>query len=247
MAPTLIALVGFVLSLTVSPPVKLVTLDDPMKGEPTQLSWSEDGSQFLLQTSERGDQGTWKNPRYYAVSAADGRLEALRTPPDWAAQYWTWKSNKFAPGSTTVAIDIKAEQKNITATSSPMGGGLAKGGTSGDPNGGGTTADEVASHRSQTQTVQVVTLRFRGETVGEFAGVTFIPGYSFGWSPKALGSIAYTTTAGKLAVIDADGKKQQIDSTKNVILPAWSTDGKRIAFVQKNGKKFEIYIANVTQ
>jgi Tol biopolymer transport system component len=43
------------------------------------------------------------------------------------------------------------------------------------------------------------------------------------------------------------GKKQQIDSTKDVILPAWSTDGSKIAFLQRAGKtKFDLYVVTVT-
>ena len=97
-------------------------------------------------------------------------------------------------------------------------------------------------------TVNVVTLKLMGETVGYFEGVQFIPGYTFGWAPKDVAAIAYVTPKGRLAVMDKDGGKQQLESTKNVILPAWSIDGTRIAFLQKTGKsKYELYVAPVTR
>jgi Tol biopolymer transport system component len=48
--------------------------------------------------------------------------------------------------------------------------------------------------------------------------------------------------------MDKDRNKQQVESTKNPILPAWSTDGSKIAFLQKAGKnKYELYVAAVTR
>jgi Tol biopolymer transport system component len=55
-------------------------------------------------------------------------------------------------------------------------------------------------------------------------------------------------SGGRLAVIDKDKNKQQVEGTKNVILPAWSTDGSKIAFLEKAGKnKYELYVAAVSR
>ena len=52
--------------------------------------------------------------------------------------------------------------------------------------------------------------------------------------------------AGHLALMDRQGQKQQIDGTKNVILPAWSNDGSKIAFLQKAGKnKYDLFVVTV--
>jgi Tol biopolymer transport system component len=84
-----------------------------------------------------------------------------------------------------------------------------------------------------------------GEVVGEFAGQQFLPGYTFGWSPRNQ-IMAYGNQAGRLALMDAHGDKQQMDATKNVILPAWSPDGSKIAFLQKAGKnKYEFFLVEV--
>jgi hypothetical protein len=234
------------LAVQISTPTLVTTVDSgKLKGEPTQLAWSPDGSQLFLQTNERDERQMITRPRYYVVSAADGKVTSADAPPAWAADYWTWKSNKFAPGSKTFGIDIKQGEQKLAATSTPMGGDLARGGV--DTGGSGTGAGDVAAARAQTQSQNVFTLTLKGETVGEFVGTQFLPGYTFGWSPKELGLIVYANRAGHLAVMDEEGKKQQVESTKNVLLPAWSLDGSKIVFLQKNGKnKYDLFIAAVT-
>jgi WD40 repeat protein len=230
----------------VSAPAQVGTMDaGKLKGEPTRLAWSPDGTKLFLQTSERDKLGMVTNPRFYVMSASDGKPEPVDATPAWAAEYWTWKSGQFAPGSTTYGIDVKEDYRVVTATSSPMGGALAKGGVD-TGGGGGTTADEVAIHAQQAQKQHIVTLTVKGETVGEFVGQQFLPGYTFSWSPSALGLMAYGNQAGRLTLMDRQGQKQQIDSTKNVILPAWSNDGSKIAFLQKAGKnKYDLFVVDV--
>jgi hypothetical protein len=236
-----------VLALQISAPSLVATIDTgKLKGEPTQLAWSADGTKLFLQTSERDAVGMTKNHRYFVMSAADGKPEAVKAPPDWATEYWTWKANQYAPGSSTFGIELKEDQRTVSATASPMGGDLARGGvdTSG---GGGTTASDVVGRAAQTQKQRVVTLTLKGENVGEFVGQQFLVGYTFGWSPRDR-VIAYTHSSGRLGVMDEQGNKQQVDGTKNVILPAWSPDGARIAFLQRAGKnKYELFIAGVTK
>ena len=232
----------------VSAPAPVATIDSgKLKGEPTQLGWSPDGTKLFLQTSGRDSKGMVTNPHFFVMSAAEGKPEPVDAPPGWATEYWAWKSKQFAPGSTTFGIEIKEDQRVATAVSSPMGGGLAKGGA--DTTGSaGTTADDVATHAQQAQKQRIITLTAKGETVGEFVGQQFLPGYTFAWSPAALGMMAYGNQGGRLALMDQQGQKQQIDGTKNVILPAWSSDGSKIAFLQKAGKnKYELVVVTVTR
>jgi len=241
----LITTAALAIAIQVGAPSKAATIE--LKGEPTRLSWSADGSQLAIQTSERDDKGMTKNPRHYLVAASDGKLSSTQASPEWADTYWAWKSNKYTPWSPSVGIEPKSDTKTISSTSSPMGGSLAKGGTSGDPS-AGTSAEEAVSHKMNSQMLNVVTLTLMGETVGYFEGVQFIPGYTFGWAPKDLAAVAYVNSSGRLAVMDKDRNKQELDSTKGVILPAWSVDGTKIAFLQKAGKnKYELYVAPVTK
>ena len=216
-----------------------------LKGEPIQLAWSPDGTKLFLQTAGRDKAGMVVNPRSYVMSAADGKPEAIDAPPAWAAEYWAWKSGQASPASSTFRIDFKDEYKTVTSVSAPRGGDLAKGGvdTSGT---GGTTANDIAMQAQQSQKVHVVVYTLKGETIGEFVGQQALHGYTFGWSPAAQGLMAYGNPAGRLALMDRQGQKQEIDGTKSVILPAWSNDGSKIAFLQKNGKnKYDLFVVTV--
>jgi hypothetical protein len=240
----MVAFVVFALQL--SAPALVSTLDSgKLKGEPTQLAWSTDGDKLFLQTSERDAKGMVGNHRYFVMSAAQGKPESVDAAPEWAAEYWTWKSNKFAPGSTSMGIEVKQDERKTTATSSPMGGDLARGGSDGGS--GGTTAGDVVSRAQQVQAQHVFSLTLRGENVGEVVNQQFLPGYTFGWSPRER-MIAYTNASGRLAVMQENGDKQQVEATRNVILPAWSPDGSKIAFLQKAGKnKYELYVVTVAK
>jgi WD40-like Beta Propeller Repeat len=216
-----------------------------LKGEPIKLAWSPDGTTLFLETAGRDKVGMAINPRSYLMSAADGKPEAIDTPPAWVAEYWAWKSGQASPASSAFRIDFKEEYKTVSSVSAPRGGDLAKGGvdTSGT---GGTTANDVAMQAQQSQKVHVVVYTLKGETIGEFVGQQALHGYTFGWSPAAQGLMAYGNQAGRLALMDRQGQKQEIDGTKSVILPAWSSDGSKIAFLQKNGKnKYDLFVVTV--
>ena len=187
----------------------------------------------FLQSSERDGQAMIKNPRYFVLELTGGKLESVTAPPEWATDYWRWKSDKAAPGSRAFSIDVKKEERTSTPTSAPMGGALARGGS--DLGGAaGTSADDVAMRAQQMQKQQVISLTLKSETVGEFVNQQFLPGYTFGWAPESSGPmIAYRNQAGRLSVMDEQGQKQEIAGTKDVILPAWSADGAKIAFLQK--------------
>jgi hypothetical protein len=216
-----------------------------LKGEPTQLAWSPDGTSFFLQTSERDSLGMVKSPRYFTVPAAGGKPESVKAAPDWASEYWAWKAHKSAPGAGSFQIDIVEEQKSESATSSPMGGSLARGGTA-DPS-TGTTMDDAVMRAQQTQKARVITLRLKNEVVGQFINQQFLPGYTFGWAPRGA-MIAYGNEQGHLAIMDQKGNRQEVAGTKAVLLPAWSPDGTKIAYLQRAGKnKYDLYILSIAQ
>jgi lipopolysaccharide export system protein LptC len=232
----------------VSAPAQIGTINaDKLKGEPTELAWSPDASKLFLQTSQRNGQGMITNPRYFVMAAADAKPEPVAAKPDWASDYWSWKSDKFAPGSKTWALDVKEDERTQSATAAPMGGALAKGGSAGAGS-NGTSVEEATLHASQMQRLHVFTVTLKGETVGEFVNQQFLPGYTFSWSPQPLGAIAYVNTSGRLVLMDQQGQKQQVEATKNVLLPAWSADGTQIAFLQRTGKnQYDLCVVKVTQ
>lgn len=234
--------------VAVAAPVLIGHIDTgKLKGEPTELAWAPDGSSFFLQTSERDKSAMITNPRFYLVSATDAKPQKVDAKPDWEGPYWTFKSNEYAPGADKIGIDVKEEERVASSTSSPTGGALAKGGTV--AGNGGATMEDAANAAQNMQQVHVFVLKLSGEQIGEFVNQQFLPGYTFSWSPEELGMIAYVNELGRLSIMDVRGKnKQQIEGTRNVLLPAWKADGSKIAFLQKTGRNtYDLYVADVRQ
>ena len=55
---------------------------------------------------------------------------------------------------------------------------------------------------------------------------------------RASGAIAYTDREfGRLMLLDQHKHKQTVSGVKDALLPAWSIDGTRLAWVQKGGRR----------
>ncbi len=209
-----------------------------LKGEPSRLAWAADGSQLYLQTAARDSRGLVTATHHYLVGP-DGRVtKTIDQEPAWAATYWAKKSAQSAPSLPTFRIAVEQRQDTARATGAPMGGALARGGTdtSGEHGGQGVSAGEAGAAAFQSQTVNVITLRLKGEVIGEWINQPVVPGSTFGWAP-AGGRIAFVSKSGALIVMDPEGRKDTIAGTANASLPAWSDDGGRIAFLERTGKK----------
>lgn len=231
-------------SLTVSAPATLTTLDARnMKGEPTRLAWSPDGSQLFIETHVRKG-GVLSNPRYYLFSRKDQELTSATDAPAWVSEYWSWKSYPSAPGLASFKIELNERDDRVSATASPMGGDLARGVPSG---GTGTTVTDANTAVLQSQVQHVITLRLKGEVVGQYVNAQWVPGYTFGWAPESLGPyIAYGDKDGHLALMDRDGHRRQVPGTDDVLLPAWSQEGSQIAFFRKTGKNtYDLSVVDV--
>ena len=50
-----------------------------------------------------------------------------------------------------------------------------------------------------------------------------------------MGVIAFVDSERHLKLVDRDGHTRTVPDTKDVLLPAWSPDGTRIAWLQKAG------------
>jgi hypothetical protein len=234
-------------SLTLGAPTTAAEIDgNRLKGQPSRLAWSPDGTQIYLQMLD-GEFGK-PNPKlsHHVITVANGQRKGVDIEPAWASEYWTAKSGQASPDTSAFKIELKQETRTQKAVSTPMGGALARGGGVG-ADGGATSAGDAMAAAYGQQTVPVNTMVLRGEVIGEFVNSVIVPGLTFGWGPKGSKVIAYATHKdGRVTIMDDGGKKQEIEASKDAMLPAWSQDGSKLAWLERDGKKkYELKIATV--
>ncbi|MEX2271248.1 MAG: hypothetical protein WD690_07265 [Vicinamibacterales bacterium] len=233
-------------TLTFSEPATIADIDiDSLKGQPARLAWSPDAAELYLQLLD-GDFGQASaRRRHYGFNTNSGQMQDLSSEPDWASSYWTAKSAQVSPDGPAMKIDLKSEARIQNTVSTPMGGDLARGGSS---IASGAAANDGVAAAYNRQTVPVHSMFLRGELVGEFVNSVIVPGMTFGWGPPRTKVIAYSANkSGRIVVMDDKGTRKEIARTKDAVLPAWSPDATRLAWLQKDGrKKFLLQVARVS-
>jgi hypothetical protein len=221
-------------ALTIGAPVIVGDLDmGKLKGDVRELAWAPDGKAFYLQTAD----GPSQTPkfRHYTISVETAAVTALDAQPDWAVQYWEYKSDRAAPGIGSLMIDVEQKIETIKAGTGPAG---ALDRTS-SPAGGGNImdTDNIAKGTDQYQKATVIRLKLLDETVSEFLNERPVPGMMFSWGPEKSGAIAYTDRDGRLTLFDQGKHRKHVSGAKDAVFPAWTTDGSRLAWLQKSGRK----------
>jgi len=238
--------------LAISAPAAIVEIDvGKLKGELVRLAWSPDATEIYLQTAERDSRGNVKF-RHFVMGLNSAPPKGVDQEPAWAGPYWAWKAAQAAPGLPAWKIQIEQERKRVTATSTPMAGNMARGEPSrgaarGTGGGAGVSVEEAARAAEQSQTANVFTLKLKSEVIGEFVNVPAMPGVTFGWGPANSGLIAFANREGRVVIMDDQGRKKEVPSSKSALLPGWTADGKRLAYLERTGKKkVMLRIADIT-
>lgn len=236
--------------VALSAPQSILGLDtDQLKGQVTAVAWSPDGNELYLQASTRDRRGAVTSLKHYVVSVTSKSLKGVNDQPVWASQYWAWKSAQVSPAAPAFKITVESREETKQATAAV--GDMAKGGGGGaDGRGGipGTSGEEAGAVAMQSQVVTVYALKAKGATIGEWINEPVIPGLNFGWAPAPARLLAYTKRdGGAIVVLDEQGRKQELTGPKDAILPAWSADGRRLAWLEKRDrKKFDLTIAEIS-
>jgi hypothetical protein len=224
--------------IAVSAPVLVATLSgEQVAGVPAQLAWSPDGQRLYLRLSHSD---RWANERFfhYEIVLPARQVRSLADSPGWNSAYWARKSGFSCPGAPDFRIKVDTRVERKSATGSGAGGNLGQ--NAGDPYGPGMElgpqGSAIMSSAMQSQNVTIVTWTLKGQQVGEFVNSRAPAGLTYGWAPEALRAIAYADSKQRLVLMDAAGRRREVAGARDVVLPAWSDDGARLAWVQRRGR-----------
>jgi len=232
--------------LSFAGPTAIAEIDaSRVQGDPVGLAWNTDGTIYLRVT-----QGKDKTRHYLIQTVPAVSVAQCDEVPAWAAAYWTWKSSASAPEDPTFKLDVEQRQERRNVTNVSSGSGLAGNASGLPPTGGGDRGGEsmsqsvAAAAALNSMMVSIVTMRYRGQVVGEWVGSPPQPGVRFGWAPAPMGLLAYTDAGRRLVVIDRAGKTLRVPGATDALLPAWSLDGTRLVYLQqKNAQTYVLMVA----
>lgn len=212
-----------------------------LRGTPTRLAWSPDGRQLYLRVSTF-DRWANETVSHAVVTIVTREVATVAAEPAWAARYWMWKSAPGAPARADFAVKLETREDLVRTTNVPREGNIGQ--HVADPFAG---MDEVARNAVlSSQKTRFQTLTVRGQIIDQAVNQQVMPGRRFGWAPAPLALLAFVNAKQRLALMNEIGRTREIRKTKNVLLPAWSEDGGRVAFLEKSGRdSFALRVVDV--
>ena len=217
------------LLLNLAQPVQWVRLDSgELNGRPARLAWSEDRSELYLQVVE-GDTADRLKFRHYIIERGKPP-RGIDAEPKWVAPYWKWKSAKsfFGDGSMMITVDVQKKMlDNLNGTAANKAVYL-------DPY---VSGQALLLSKQSGGTEVVNRLLLKNKVIGQFVDEQIVPGYTFSWSPEELRLIAFRSPNGRLMIMNGESETQDVTTTADVLLPAWSDDGQEIAYLERTGRK----------
>jgi len=224
--------------VTLGQPIVWAQIDiSELKGRPARLAWSEDRSVLYLQLVE-GSEISRLQWHHYLIEQGKPAKSA-GNEPRWAAEYWRWKSAKSFFGDPFMTIEVDVRQTlldNLNGTSDNKAVYLQP----------YVTGEALMRSKQSGGSQMTSTLLLKKKIIGRFVDELVVPGYTFSWSPEDLRLIAYRSPQGRLVIMNGEGETQDIAGTTDVLLPAWSDDGRVIAFLERTGRKtFSVVVVPV--
>ncbi len=207
------------------PQVSAQLTQDELRGDPQVLAWSPDGNQLYVEAGTTGHTGQVATTARWIVSLSDGRAIEVQAEPAWARTYWRWKAAQTAPWLPERRIRLEMRKEQALRQIPDRGDVL------------GAPPQYPVSLRG--------VLLLDDQIVGSAVNTLVVPGATFGWAPYAMGAIAFSDN-GRLAILDAHGHKVRVDHTRDVLVPSWSDNGRRIAWLEREGKTYVLKMVDVS-
>ena len=215
--------------LTITGPSTLRDLGGAgVRGVATRLAWSPDGEWLYLRVS-KFDRWSNETVRHVLAEVRGSRVQDLGDEPAWLPRYWNVKSALTSPVVATWRIKIDTREDQVRTTNVPREGNV---GQHGDPGAGlDETVRKAANSSQRTQFEDYV---LNGRVIASAVNDHVSPGRTFAWAPPPLALMAFVDAKGKLQLMNQAGTLREVKGAKKPSLPAWSEDGRRLAFVQSS-------------
>ena len=193
------------------------------QGSVAELIW--EGTELVVLVAV--PRGGGHEARFFALPGPGVALRAMPAPPAGRDEYWRRKASRTSPsglGRIEKSSDSKMPMMGVGSLEQRMG--------------------NAADFGAMDQTFEV---RLNGRVVHRRKQRDIYDGEVWAWSPLEHNQIAYVDDKGDLWIARADGEQARRIMKGDFLLPAWSTDGRAIAVVERNAskKRWDVYVVTV--